>query len=379
MHRFPWSLLVFAALAAYPFIPGLDDYLYDLPLVDQTVRFGSKLSSLFIFAMLGLALNIVLGNAGQLHLGIAAFFGIGAFTTGILRVGIYPFQFGFWPTMLITIGVSTAIGLILSSPTLRLRGDYLALVTLGFGVITITLLRKFDEITGGKQTLSPLPPPALPEFVEVWLANWFGIGEAKNAWDRDYRLFYFLCLFFLGGTYWLLNNLERSRLGRAWLAIREDELAATCMGINSARLKLLAFTLSAGIAGLAGGLYATKLGTTSEPTSYDFQLSVTILCAVILGGLSNRMGVVLGVFFIQGFEYVFSPIVDHHLQGLPNFNPEGKNYLKFSNWKLMVFGLALILMMRFRPHGIFPERRTSGKQKNARSTNVATKDPAGQR
>jgi branched-chain amino acid transport system permease protein len=376
MHRIPWSLLIFAALAAYPFIPGLDDYLYRR--ADETVRLGSKLSNLFIFAMLGLALNIVLGNAGQLHLGIAAFFGIGAFTTGILRVSIYPFQLGFWQTMLITIGISTAIGLILSSPTLRLRGDYLALVTLGFGVITVTLLRKFDEITGGKQTLSPLPPPAMPEFVEGWLSKWFGIQDPKNAWDRDYRLFYFLSLFFLAATYWLLANLERSRLGRAWLAIREDELAASCMGINSARLKLLAFTLSAAIAGLAGGIYATQLGTTSEPTTYDFQLSATVLSAVILGGLGNRMGIVLGVFFIQGFEYVFSPIVDHYLQGQPNFNPQGKNYLKFSNWKLMVFGLALILMMRFRPHGIFPERRTSGKRKNTGSTSPATDVPARQ-
>jgi branched-chain amino acid transport system permease protein len=244
---------------------------------------------------------------------------------------------------------------VLSSPTLRLRGDYLALVTLGFGVITITLLRKFDEITGGKQTLSPIAPPSLPEFL-IQPLQWIGINP---DWYADYRLFYFLTLFFLAAVYVILWNLERSELGRAWLAIREDELAATCMGINTARMKLGAFALSAGIAGLAGALYAIRRNTTLEPTFYDFQLSATILCAVILGGLANRNGVLLGVFFISGFEYLFAGVLDGFLQR--NLNTYGKQYLSFSNWKLMIFGLALILMMRFRPYGILPEER--GHQK----------------
>jgi branched-chain amino acid transport system permease protein len=140
-----------------------------------------------------------------------------------------------------------------------------------------------------------------------------------------------------------------------------------------ARLKLAAFTLSAGIAGLAGGIYATKMSSTLEPTFYDFQLSATILCAVILGGLANRKGVLLGVFFIESFEYLFSPIIDTYLQR-SNLNPEGKNYLKFSNWKLMIFGMALILMMRFRPHGIFPERRTGGKPAKTGTTNAGANE-----
>jgi branched-chain amino acid transport system permease protein len=353
MKWVPWSLLIFIGLAAYPLFPQIDATL-DKQL-DQKV--GAIMPTLFIFAILGLALNVVLGNAGQLHLGIAAFFGIGAFTTGILRVGIYPFQLGFWEALLITVLTTTLIGIVLSSPTLRLRGDYLALVTLGFGVITITLLRKFDEITGGKQTLNPVPPPTIPEVLHAPLRR---LEIQPDDWTSDYRLFYFLTLFFLAGVYWILRNLERSRLGRAWLAIREDELAATCMGINAARLKLGAFVLSAALAGLAGGIYATKMTSTLEPTAYDFQMSATILCAVILGGLANRNGVLLGIFFIEGFEYLFSPILDGYIQR-HNFNPDGKNYLKFSNWKLMIFGLALILMMRFRPHGILPERRTSDK------------------
>jgi branched-chain amino acid transport system permease protein len=342
------TLFVFAALIAYPMVPGLDAKVVK----GISNEFGSILPTLFIFGILGLALNVVLGYAGQLQLGIAAFFGIGAFLAGILRVENYPFQFGFWPTLLVSVVVTMLIGVLLSSPVLRLRGDYLALVTLGFGVITITMLRKFDEITGGKQTLSPIPAPHLPEFLHGPLKAL----DIQPDWLADYRLFYYMALFFLTLVYFLLWNLERSRLGRAWLAIREDELAATSMGINAARLKLAAFALGAGLAGLAGSLYAIRRSTTLEPTFYDFQLSATILCAVILGGLANRKGVLLGVFFISGFEYLFANIVDGYIQRA-NINPQGKNYLQFSNWKLMIFGLALILMMRFRPHGILPEER----------------------
>lgn len=349
MARSILAILVFAALTVYP-LSGLD------PVIKEHLNgaeIGSTLPTLFIFGILGLSLNVVLGYAGQLHLGIAAFFGIGAFTAGILRVEIYPFQAAFWPTLILSMLVSAGIGVALSSPTLRLRGDYLALVTLGFGVITITLLRKFDLITGGKQTLSPIPEPVLPEFLVEFLANL----NIPNQWrGSDYQLFYYLSLFFLMGIYWMLRNLERSRLGRAWLAIREDELAATCMGINTARLKLAAFALSAGLAGLAGALYAIRRNTTLEPTAYDFQLSATVLCAVILGGMGNRNGVLLGVFFIFGFEYLFAPILDGYMQRA-NINPQGKHYLQFNNWKLLIFGLSLILMMRFRPHGILPERR----------------------
>jgi branched-chain amino acid transport system permease protein len=360
MHRIPWSLLVFIGLAAYPFIPWPGYASLDAALalkLDQAV--GATLPTLFVFAILGLALNVVLGNAGQLHLGIAAFFGIGAFVMGMFRVGIYPFQFGFGTSLLIAVIATSLVGVVVSSPILRLRGDYLALVTLGFGVITITLLRKFDEITGGKQSLGPIEPPIVPEFIKD-LLRFLQLKDdwPKEVWLNDYRLYYYLTLVFLAAVSFVLRNLEMSRLGRAWLAIREDELAATCMGINVAKLKLGAFALSAAIAGLAGALYATKMRSTLEPTFYDFSLSATVLCAVILGGLGNRNGVLLGVFFIFGFEYLFARIGDGYLQR-QNFNPEGKNYLKFNNWKLLIFGMALILMMRFRPHGILPEGRSS--------------------
>jgi branched-chain amino acid transport system permease protein len=171
-------------------------------------------------------------------------------------------------------------------------------------------------------------------------------------------------------VYLLLRNVERSRLGRAWVALREDELAANCMGLNPGKLKLAAFALGSGLAGLAGVLYATRLTSTSAPDAYDFNRSVFILCCLILGGLGNRAGVLLGVFLLVGFDNILSPIVDaqiqratggaeavpvrlfgHTLVTLPAI------MFTFSGWRLIVFGLALILMMRFRPEGLVPSTR----------------------
>jgi branched-chain amino acid transport system permease protein len=348
------SLLLFGVLAAYPLIPFSSQTSEGTVrgLLDDQLKIGYALPTLFVYSILGLALNVVLGYTGQLHLGIAAFFGIGAFTAGVLRNPNYPFKSGLWETLLIAALVTTMIGILLSSPTLRLRGDYLALVTLGFGEITITLLRKFVEITGGQQTIN-VPPPVLPEFIKPVLGP-FNIQPDFS----DYRLYYYLCLALLALVYLLLWNLERSRLGRAWFAVREDELAASCMGINTARAKLASFALGAGLAGLAGSLYTVLQSTTRAPTDYGFPLSATILCAIILGGLGNRKGVLLGVLFIMGFENLFAPKLDSYLQRLEL----NKEYLKVSTWKMMLFGLALILVMRFRPHGLLPAVRGETKR-----------------
>jgi branched-chain amino acid transport system permease protein len=345
------GLVVLVFVLTYPLIPALD-----ASIVHATGKpFGAVLATVFLYGILALALNVVVGYTGLLHLGIAAFFGIGAFTTGILTIQQYPFQLGFLPTLIISTVVSTVLGIVLSAPTLRLRGDYLALVTLGFGLIAVTALRNLEEITGGMKTLNPIPPPKIPGFLETPL-SWLGIG---TNWTEDYRLFYYLSLGYLLLTFVLLRNLERSRIGRAWVALREDELAATHMGLNAAKLKLAAFALGAGIAGMAGSLYATRMTNTLEPTKYDFLLSATILCCLIMGGLGNRSGVLLGVFIVAGYDFLFAPILDGYLQGL-NINPEDRAYRKFSTWNLMIFGLALILMMRFRPEGILPARRGDG-------------------
>ncbi len=293
-----------------------------------------------------LGLNVAVGYTGLLQLGIAAFFGIGVYITGILTVPSNPFQIGFTAALVCSTLGAALFGLILGAPTLRLRGDYLALVTLGFGEVVKVTLRNLERITGGVKGLNPIPPPQVPQ----WLASaaaWSGLD------GNDYRLLYYISLIILVLVVLLLQSLERSRLGRAWVAIREDELAATCMGINATRVKLASFAVSAALAGLAGCLYATKLSTTADPNAYDFNRSIIMLCCVILGGLGSIRGAILGVFLLLGFDNIVTPRLDSWIQS----SGVTDRLLQFSNWKLMIFGLALVLMMRLRPEGILPSLR----------------------
>lgn len=346
-----WPLVVFAILALFPFFGVLEQQFTAI----AGRSLGWEMPTLFIFAMLALALNIVVGNVGLLHLGIAAFFGIGAYATGILTVPAYPFRIGLWGALVLGTLSAAFVGFLVGMPTLRLRGDYLALVTLGFGEVTKFTLRNLDAITAGTRSLNPVPPPATPALALDWY--------------QDYRPFYYLTLGFLALAYWVLGGLERSKLGRAWVAIREDELAASCMGLNVARLKLTAFVLAAGLAGLAGCLYASVISSTAAPDSYDFNRSAFLLCCVILGGLGSRNGVMLGVFLLYGFDSIVSPIIDQALQlkyGAPERSlvdlglfklPISAQMKTFTGWKLLIFGVVLIVMMRFRPSGLIPSDR----------------------
>jgi branched-chain amino acid transport system permease protein len=367
----PWTLLVLALLLVYPFLTFIESFLN----AHLQMPIGTAMPVIFIYCILALGLNVVVGDTGLLHLGIGACFGIGAFITGILMIQANPFQLGLIPTMLIAILGTTFIGLILSAPTLRLRGDYLALVTMGFGLIAVKALINFDAITGGTQTLGPIPPPRIPAFLHGPL-DAIGLGA---DWKKDYRLFYFWTLAFLILVFILLYNLERSRLGRAWVAMREDELAATCMGVNAARLKLGAFALGTAIAALAGVLYAVKSGNSQDPEHYGFNKSITLLCCLILGGLGSRKGAILGVFLIVGFDNIFAPLVDGLIQkaksdaGVAAAGKE-KVYLTFSGWKLMLYGLVLILMMRFRSSGLIPARREHPVPPNPVAAEPAAKE-----
>jgi branched-chain amino acid transport system permease protein len=335
--RIPVSWLYLALLVIYPLLVFPEKVLFGL----TNVSMGMQLTYIFIYAILALGLNVVVGYTGLLHLGIAAFFGIGAYITGIVTVAAYPFEFGFWIALFLSTAGSALAGVLLGAPTLRLRGDYLAIVTLGFGEVTRFTLRNLEEITAGTRGLNPVPPPSLA---------WLGLDP---DWSLDYRWFYYLTLGILVAVIWLLSNLERSRLGRAWIAIREDELAATCMGINAARVKLSSFALGCGLAGLAGCLYATALTSTAGPDAFDFNRSIIMLCCVILGGLGSLRGTLLGVFLLIGFDNVLAPVLDSLIQAA-NINPTNSPLLSFTSWKLMIFGLALILMMRYRPEGLLP-------------------------
>lgn len=313
---------------------------------------GGQFTTLFIYSILALGLNVMVGYTGLVHLGIAAFFGIGAYVTGILTVPMYPFQIGFLGAAIASILVAAGIGLALGAPTLRLRGDYLAIVTLGFGEVVKVTLRNLEQITGGMKGLNPVPPPG----AGVKL----GSLDVGLSFAIDPRWFYYLALGILAIVVIAMRRLENSRLGRAWMAVREDELAATAMGISATRVKLSAFAMSSAIAGLAGSLYAASLSTTADPNAYDFNRSIMVLCAVILGGLGSIPGTLLGVGILVGFDTVLAPWADSWIQQL-DINPTGSSMLSFSGWRLAIFGVALVLVMRLRPEGLVPSRRVAAE------------------
>ena len=337
-----WVAILFVALAVYPFLP-----------ISEANR-GEQFTILIVYALLALALNVVLGYTGLLHLGIAAFFGIGAYTVGILTVPFFPFQQSFLVAAVAAVVVSATVGVLTTAPILRLRGDYFALVTLGFGLITLYAIRNLDAITEGTTGLNPIeagPVPGVKDDVDLSAARVH--TDWGTRWYK-YPYLYFLILGTLAVVMAVLKNIERSRLGRAWVALREDELASSCMGLNPARLKLAAVALGAGLAGLAGAFYAMALRTTGNPQSYDFTLSMIMVCCVILGGIGSRPGVLLGTLLLMGFDRIATNILDNELQQL---NLGGGSFAKVSGWRLIIFGMALIIMMRYRPEGLLPEAR----------------------
>ena len=322
--RFHWLFLLAAA-----FLPAL------------APRLAELLRPTFIMAVLGLGLNILTGFTGILNLGVAAFMAVGAYTFAILTCDIYPFQFGFWTATVSAVGAGLVVGVLLGLPTIRLRGDYLAIVTLGFGEIVQDVLKNLDVITKGTQGINPLPAPSL-------------LGHAFR--QEHYQPWYYLFLAFLALVVLLNRNLHISRIGRAWISIREDELAAACMGVNPMKMKLLAFALGAAQCSLAGALWASYLGSSGEPGNYDFQISVLALCIVIVGGMGNIGGVLLGALVVTGFNSIVLETVTNFLKAHQLISSENV-FTAPGNWKYMLFGLALILMMRFRPEGLLPSKQ----------------------
>lgn len=343
--RFEIIALVF--FLVYPWIPGISSVLES-----QGIRLDRQLVNIFIFAILALGLNLQVGSAGLLQLGIAAFFAIGAYTTGVLTVEKYPFQLGFWGAIIVAPAVAAIAGLSVGAPTLRLKGDYLAIVTLGFGEVIRVVILNLENITDGPRGLNPIPPPAFPE----WLAP----ADVPPGTALTTELYY-IALLLLVGLVVLLRTVERSRVGRAFVALREDELVSACMGMNPTRTKLVAFAAGAAIAGLAGALYATNLGTTAEPNTYDFNYSIMVLCALIIGGLGSLRGALLGSLVLVGFDNIVSPLLTRWISGT---STDGSTnvLLTFSNWRWIIFGTALVLMMRFRPAGLWPDRPEASKR-----------------
>ena len=323
----------FFFLAAALLLPAVDLYL------PAWLQFASLVPTIMVFAIIGLGLNIIAGFTGLLNLGSAAFMAIGAYTFAILTCPIYPFQVGFFPGLLAAAVIGGAAGILLALPTMRLRGDYVAIVTLGFGEIIQDVLKNLDAVTKGTQGINPVAAPGLP-----------GVTFAVD----NYVLLYYLYLALVIAAVWLCHNLRHSRLGRSWVAVREDELAARAMGISTPRVKLIAFAIGSALCSSGGALFASLSGTSIEPGFYDFQQSVIILCIVIVGGMGNVTGVLLGACIMVGFNsVVLSKLTDLMARnGLT-----GDNVLTSpGNWKFMIYGIALIIMMRLRPEGLLPAK-----------------------
>ncbi len=287
------------------------------------------LTNVCVYAMLGLGLNIVVGYAGLLDLGYAAFFAIGAYATASLMT---TYNLPFWLMLPVGAVLAAMFGVLIGAPTLRLRSDYLAIVTLGFGEITRISATNLD-FTGGPNGLYGVPQPTLGGFTFTLPIH-----------------YYYLILVLMLITLFCVSRLEHSRLGRAWAYIREDELAAAAMGINTVRIKLLAYALGAVWAGIAGCFLAVQLSAVA-PESFTFNQSVQILIIVVLGGLGSIPGVLLGAAVV-----VITPEI---LRNLP---------ANLIDWRLFCFAVVLVALMIFRPQGLWPNRQRGRELRTARET-----------
>ncbi|MDR3097537.1 MAG: ATP-binding cassette domain-containing protein [Paraburkholderia sp.] len=285
------------------------------------------------YSILGLGLNIVVGYAGLLDLGYAAFFAIGAYTTALLETLL---GFSFWETLPFSLGFAGISGIFIGYPTLRLRSDYLAIVTLGFGEITRIVATNL-EITGGPNGIYGIASPSL-----------FGYEISSP------RAVYELGMAFLIVVLLFAVRLGRSRLGRAWTSIREDEAAAEAVGVATLRVKLMAYVMGALIGGIAGSLFAARFGTI-DPTGFTYLQSVTILIVVVLGGRGSIPGVILGAIIVAGV-------------------PEMLRFLNL--WRIFGFAVALVVLMLLRPQGLWPVRTRRAMPQGALSADLPAVPPA---
>src|SRR5579863_3500880 len=312
-----------------------------------------------LYVLLALGLNVVVGFAGLLDLGYVAFFAIGAYSTaywtGTLPVHP-PFHINpFW-TIPFAIASAMIAGVILGAPTLRLRGDYLAIVTLGFGEIVPQLFQNLDKWTGGPDGIAAVDQPVL-----------FHYHFGFNPTPYYYLYMGVICICLV-----LLANLRNSRLGRAWMAIREDELAAEHMGINTMTAKLLAFSMGAAFAGVAGAIYAAKLSTIS-PSGFDFNMSIMILAAIVLGGMGNLSGVLVGGSIVAMLNFLILPQASNwaHAIGASVHSTFLMN-VDLTQYRFMLYGIILVLVMLFRPEGLIPSATVRAElRENMKSSEVA--------
>jgi branched-chain amino acid transport system permease protein len=355
VQKWGFGVLAFGALALLP--------LYTPPFLDTPgISFGGTMAQFAMLAIIAVGLNVVVGQTGLLDLGYVGFYAVGAYTVALLtspdspwnqvgQGGLFNEKWAWLACVPIAMVVTALAGLILGIPTLRLRGDYLAIVTLGFGEIIRLLADNLGGITNGPRGLNEVAYPRVGQ-TEKLPEGVFSSGNSSG--DANYGTWWFwLGLALLVAILLLVGNLERSRAGRAWVAIREDEDAAEVMGVNTFKFKLWAFVIGAAIGGLSGALYAGQVQYVAPPT-FNIINSMLFLSAVVLGGQGNKLGVIFGAFIIV---YLPNRLLGVQFMGI-----------NLGDLKYLFFGLALVVLMIFRPQGLFPVRQqllTYGKSARA--------------
>ena len=354
LRRTTGMVTVFLLLLAFPFIVAWLEQVTSLSLL-------ISVNTALLFVVLALGLNIVVGFAGLLDLGYAAFFAIGAYTVGVFTWPNLGLEWSFWIVIFISVVMAALFGVIIGAPTLRLRGDYLAIVTLAFGEIVPRLIRELWEIkikipfteiyligtelkgfnlTNGPQGMNPVGRPFIfGHEVGVDTLTLFNSIVVKPPMQWYYLIAIAGIIVLVGAL-----RLENSRMGRAWMAIREDETAADAMGVNLVRTKLLAFALGASFSGLAGSIYAAMIQAIF-PELFSFLVSIFLLIIVIVSGMGNIWGVLMGGLIITLFDRVVLA------QVVPQFVPGGDVLQK---WRWVMYAAGLIAVMVMRPEGIFP-------------------------
>src|SRR6266700_4946506 len=344
-------------------------------LVSQATRAG-------YFVLLAIGLNVVVGFAGLLDLGYAAFYAIGAYTYALLASpqlasspAHHAFHGNFWILIFVSLAVAAAFGAILGFPTLRLRGDYLAIVTLGFGEIVPQLFYNFDQWTGGINAVGLIDQPKLPFWIQ---GPWSGDGPfafvTNFNFNGDPVAFYVLIVIPITIAVILVNNLYKSRLGRAWMAIREDEVAAAAMGINTVTTKLLAFGIGASFSGFAGAYYGASVSLVS-PDSFLFIVSITVLVMVVLGGMGNISGVIVGALVLYYIVFYLIPGLPENVTSFANSIGLSSLNSRIGDWpglseeigrlNFLIYGIILVAMMLLRPQGLLPSRVREQELKHA--------------
>jgi branched-chain amino acid transport system permease protein len=292
-----------------------------------TSRYGTDVAvNVLVYVCLGLGLNIVIGLCGLLDLGYIAFYGVGAYTYALLSVN---FGISFWLALPVCALFASIAGCIIGYPTLRMRGDYLAIVTLGFGEIVRIVLNNWMSLTNGPNGVLGIKAPGL------WIPDFAHGLTLEHVWLKQLNYLYYIVLGLAIFTIIAVRRLNYSRIGRAWEAIREDETAAELMGVNTFTFKLLAYAMGAVFGGLAGAFFSARMRFVS-PESFTFLESAMVLSMVILGGLGSIPGVILGALALIALPEVFR---------------------EFELYRMLAFGGAMVAMMIFRPAGLWPAKR----------------------